>query len=184
MLDHALLAAEFTDAALLAEQFARLNPGESTVFCRGPNSWARFRDPAAELVRGWVNGGVATVAFGRDPREPGRYLHRVYRAASEPRADHGLTLRSAIDFEASPEGRVWALLRDCAAEGKPCPTNEDIAEALDMETPRQARSLFDLLKAQGRIRVISAAQFSHRVIEVVLPGKIEPLRTAPCGGAK
>lgn len=185
MIAQAQITAEFTDLPALREQFARLAPGASLVFCRGPGSWARFPHPSAAQVQAWIDGGIAVVAFGRDPRDGSRWLHRVYRKDTPtPPAPDALPLRSALAFEASAEGRVWALLRDCAAEGQPCPTNEQIAIALDLETARDARGLFDKLKAQGRIRVVSAAQFSHRVIEVVLPGEREPLRTAPCGGAK
>ena len=53
MIDQAQIHAEFTDAAELAEQFARLSQGASVVFCRGPGSWARFPHATAALVQGW-----------------------------------------------------------------------------------------------------------------------------------
>ncbi len=187
MIDQALVAAEFTDATELAEQFARLAPGHSLTFCVVASkaaSWRRHHHPSASLVQGWIDGGAATVAGpGADPVRPGKFRHILCKTYDADRAAPVPGLRSTLAFEASDEGRVWALLRDCAAAGQPCPSNEAIAEALDLETAREARSLFDRLKAQGRVRVISAAQFSHRVIEVIEPGAKDPLRTAPCGGA-
>lgn len=186
MIDHALLAAEFTDAAELAEQFARLAPGHSLTFCVVDSksaSWRRHHHPSAALAQGWIDAGVATVAGpGADPRRPGKFRLILCKTYAEHLPANALPLRTALAFEASEEGRVWALLRDLAAEGRPCPTNEELAEALDFETAETARYRFNLLVAQGRLRVISAAKFSHRVVEVVLPGG-ETLRTAPCGGA-
>lgn len=180
-LPQALASAEFTEAKLLAEQFARLAPGASLVFCRGPQSWARFPDAAARMVQQWIDQGRATVACGRDVRDPGRWLHRVYRKADPDPVPDGLTVRGTLAFEASAEGQVWALLRDCAAEGLPCPSNEAIAEALRLETADQASYRIKLLKRQGRIVEVEPARFGPRVIEVVVPDG-PPLRTAPSKG--
>ncbi|MFZ5745255.1 MAG: hypothetical protein ACOY7T_12335 [Pseudomonadota bacterium] len=180
-LPQALVSAEFTEAKLLAEQFARLAPGASLVFCRGPQSWARFPDAAARMVQQWIDQGRATVACGRDVRDPGRWLHRVYRKADPDPVPDGLTVRGTLAFEASAEGQVWALLRDCAAEGLPCPSNEVIANALNLETARDGGRLFERLVQQGRVRVIEPNRFVHRVIEVIVPGGA-PLRTAPSKG--
>lgn len=181
MIDAVLTEARFTDLPELREQFARLARGASVVFCLGPASWARFPHPTAVQVQEWIDSGLASVAKGRDVRDPEQWLHRVYRLASEPAGAPAVPLRSALAFEATEEGQVWALLRDCALAGNPCPSNEAIADALGFETANEASYKFKLLKRQGRIVEIEPARFGPRVIEVVQPGG-PSLRTAASKG--
>lgn len=185
MIDQAIMGAEFTDATELAEQFARLAPGHSLTFCVVASkaaSWRRHHHPSASLVQGWIDGGAATVAGpGADPVRPGKFRHILCKTYDADRAAPVPGLRSTLAFEASDEGRVWALLRDCAAAGQPCPSNEAIAEALGFETADEASYKFKLLKRQGRIVEIEPARFGPRVIEVIQPGR-PGLRTAASKG--
>lgn len=151
----------FADAAQLAQAFERLRPGASAVYATGPSSLGAARNATMRLVSGWVGEGRATTACGRDLRSPGRWLYRVYRIEPAPPRANSVT-RTGQD-----RARVLALLADHARRGEPCPSNEAIADTLDLSDARRARYLFDQLVEAGAVRVIEPARFGPRVIEVV-----------------
>ena len=172
--------AQFTDPAQLAENFARLGPGQSLVWALGPSSPGGHGNATRALVERWVAEGRATTAQGRDPREAGRWMFLVYRVEdSEAQGIPGAAARISRHcdpaWEESAEGRIYGLLRRCAAKGLPCPSNGAIAEALGMECAETVRYRFNKLVVAGRVRVIEPARFSARVIEITATGA----RTAP-----
>jgi hypothetical protein len=170
--------ARFADAGQLAEAFERLSPGQRVIYATGPASLAAFDNPVLGLVRGLLEAGKATAAQGRDPRDKARTCYFLYRsiagdAPPAPRPDEKVSKGPPRLPDRFPwDGRrVLAHLAHCAAMGLPCPSNEALAELLELESPRRAKFLFDKLKDAGQIKVIEWARFGPRVVEVVASGK-------------
>jgi hypothetical protein len=185
--------ARFADAGQLAEQFERLSAGQRLVYATGPGSLAAFDNPVIDQVRRWRDvEGKATTAQGRDPRDAARTMHFVYRVGSseaaprqaEPGRDEGQAgakvppLPDRFPFDGR---RMLAALANCAAMGQPCPNNEGLADLLELESPRRARTLFDLLVKHHQIKVIECARYGPRVVEVAASGKRTALVEAARG---
>lgn len=170
--------ARFADAGQLAEAFERLSPGQRVIYATGPSSLSAFDNPVLGLVRSLLDAGRATAAQGRDPRDSARTCYFLYRsieadAPPPPEAPAGASKGPPPLPDRFPwDGRrVLSHLAHCAAMGLPCPSNEALAELLELESPRRAKFLFDKLKDAGQIKVIEWARFGPRVVEVVASGK-------------
>lgn len=170
--------ARFADPAQLAVAFARLNGGASLVYATGPASLGGVRNPTIELVQGWVKAGTATLAQGRDAGNRDQFNYRVYRKsvpavpapAPAPAAMPAALRELPVDAQ-----RVYRLLAGVAAAGRACPTNDAIADLLDLEGREQARHRFNQLVRAGLIAVIEPNRFGTRVIRIAATGH----RTAP-----
>lgn len=168
----------YADAAQLAVAFARLAPGHSILFARGPAVDAR--NPAAQLVAGWVADKAARRhVSGRD--EAGQLRHVVVKlgkgesvngsasgnsggsgSASGFRKSEGFRVRIEA---AGLEGRTLreaALLAEhlagVARRGEVCPSNAELADALNLRAhnPDYGRERTKyLLKALIRAQIVS-----------------------------
>ncbi|WP_157812516.1 hypothetical protein [Novosphingobium kunmingense] len=166
---------QFADPAQLAAAFERLAPGASLVWATGPSSLGTARNATRALVDTWIAEKRATCAHGREPGQSDRWLFRVYRTEPGPFRRNGISATGKAGRDKrEDQNRVLGLLADCARRGTECPTNEAIAEALDLPTPWRARYLVQRLEAEGEIRLIEPARFGPRVIEIASSG----LRTA------
>lgn len=176
--------AHFADPAQLAENFERLRGGASVAYATGPASLGGARNPTMELVRRWVAEGRATLAQGRDPQDRERWIYRVYRKSVPDAPSAGAPAAAKTALGAAGDAlaslhqdarRVYRLLSQIAADGRACPTNEAIADLLDLPGHEQARHRFNQLVNAGLVTVIEPNRFGTRVIQITATGH----RTAP-----
>lgn len=167
--------ARFTDPAQLAEAFERADAGQRLVWASGPSSLMAPDNATQLLVREWYEARRATMVQGKDLREAGRWLFYVVKLAepapvAEPADTAPPKARPIPDRMPHDARRLLALLADHAGRALPCPSNEAIADLLDLDGPRRARTLFGVLVQLGLVRVIEPARFGPRVIEIAASG--------------
>lgn len=169
--------ARFADPAQLAEAFARLNGGASLIYATGPASLGGAQNPTMALVQGWVKAGTATLAQGRDAANRDQFNYRVYRksVAAAPPAPAVAVIPAGLHELPVEAQRVYRLLAGVAAAGRACPTNDAIADLLDLPGREQARHRFNQLVRARLIDVIEPNRFGTRVIRIAATGH----RTAP-----
>lgn len=134
--------------------------GAKAVYASGP---ALPREAAGvKLARSWSAAGLVRLHQQRDPLDGGRWQFLMIKNAV-PGAD--------LPEEGSPNGSaacsapvrhavdrmemkaMLALLTRCAERGEPCPSNRELARALNLRTRRVAQYLIERLQAEGKIVV-------------------------------
>lgn len=102
----------------------------------------------------------------------GQFSYRARRllAVAPPVAVPPRAASQADDPE-SECGRVFALLRECARQGKPCPTNQEIARTCQLRDGDQARYRMRLLREDGRILIDRVGMEPGRVVTIAATGR-------------
>lgn len=156
------IVTRYADPMQMAEWLDGARTGAVLIYASGPNLNGG-RHPAAVLARRWNDAGQAAL-FSKRYGEGFQFCAKKLSAACAGEA------RLPADWQASVEAEVYRLLEDCAARGVPCPSNEAIAEALELRDRYAARYRFDQLVKQGMVRVITSDRLTGRVIEITASG--------------
>lgn len=170
------LITHFADPAQMEAWMDSALPGSVLVYASGPNLGGG-KHPAAVLARKWLAAKIAILYYQRNG--DGFRYHAKKLACSVPQRAVGVpdgALPPA--WEHAPEGAVLRLLEECAEAGAPCPSNDAIAEQLNLTDRYAARYRFDRLVSAGVVRVIEPNRFTARVIEIAATGA----RTRASGG--
>lgn len=160
----------YADPTQLEAWLARARPGDRMIYARGPALDPRHA--VAALVARWsAEGEVLTLK----QRIGGELAHMAQRARPRPAgAVPARRLRRDAEFEETPAGRLFLHLARLANMGLPCPSNRELAEAAGLRDAEAARYLFNKLRAEGRIAVVSTGE--RRVVTIAETGA----RTADC----
>ena len=96
-------------------------------------------------------------------------------AAPKRKASHQIARDNKVQ-------RAFQLIEAAANEGKPCPTNRDLADMLGYAAPNQACGIVNLLEATGFITVKRGRK--SRVVTIVKTGRktAGPVPIAPAKG--
>lgn len=155
----------FADPAEMAAWLERALPRTVLVYASGPNLGGG-KHPAAALARSWSDAGLVALYSQRNGdgfRFCAKKLERRVVSATAP-------LGLSADWQDGDEGAIFRLLEDCAAGDLPCPSNDAIAETLNLRDRYAARYRFDRLVVAGLVRVIEPNRFTARVIEIAATG--------------
>lgn len=149
----------YADLLVLQGALAGAGPGDSFVYAAGP---ALDRDhPVVQLVarlRG--EGRVRTHIGGRDHQQRLRYLVTVLPAPDAPPA---LPPRAQLR---PGEGELLELLRELQAEGRPCPSDAELAQILKLQDRHAAGYRLRRLAQLGLVKISNPAPRT-RVVEVL-----------------
>lgn len=173
----------FADAGQMRAWLASAPPGQLMIYACGPNLFPGS-NPAAVLAREWQAGGLAELSQTRADRD-GCWNYRARKLAEIPSVDlkaplAGSTNQDPPEFSDSEEGRLYRLIKRTALAGLPCPSNAEIAEALELDSRFRARDRFNALVKAGHLNLIEGNRFGARVVEVAATGA----RTAVPGASK
>ena len=158
----------YVEAAELTAWHRGAAPGDRCTYAIGPALGSRAG--AAQLARELAARGAAHLFQERDGKG---WRYCIEKRAAPVRPDGRVV---PLD-PASIEGRLLALLTRAADASRPCPTNEELAEALGLGAGHEARYRFGRLIEGGHLRLIESRRFGGRVIEVAATGA----RTAALG---
>lgn len=162
----------YADPAQLEAWLAGAKPGNVVTYATGPY----LGDHAAAACMRAAQAGGSVELFQERSDRAHCFEYKARKIAVRCERD-GAGAATPGDVLVQPhqlpgeERQVYLFLLAEIEAGRPCPTNEAIADALDLETSRQARYRFDKLVEAGLVRVIEPARFGARVIELVLTGQ-------------
>lgn len=140
--------------------------GDRIAYAHGPEPW---RGHATFVLAGALAAAGMVTLF--QPRRPGSAIFDFIaerRAADVPPHAIETQLRATLDPE---EDRVFALLRNLAAIGHSCPTDEAIAKRLGLSGADAASYRMRKLRAAGLIRVENRGPLKPRVVTIVADGR-------------
>lgn len=156
---HAVLPHDFEAWARHAEPGAKLRYAVGKL-----PKWSKLPAMVRELdARGMI------FAFHRDSVEPREYWARREAVAwtDAPKAPPRRVTRAVADRSAE-RGRLLALLTELAENGRPCPTNRELARLAEIDGTRACIAwLLGSLEAAGLIVRISAKGDPRRVFAIV-----------------
>lgn len=166
----------FADPGDMRRWLAGAAAKDEMIYAAGADL-GRGDNPAAALARAWSDRGVVEL-FRKRGDEAGRWNYYARRLPDLPTVvavpDDVPTRPKLPDDPAwseSVDGRVFRLIARFAASGRPCPSNQTIAELLDLDGHESARYRFNRLIAQGHLRLIEGNRFGSRVVEIAATGK-------------
>lgn len=184
-------------AAELRAWFAAAAPGHEATYASG--AVLPQAEPGVVLARELAAAGLARTHQKRDPADARRWLFVIVKASVGPTAplpegqspggeppDAPARVSPCSRAGALPEdaGRLLELLRDCAEQGRPCPTNGEAGRLLALEPEWQgkgrmrAQYLFALLARAGAIASENRGTCKPRVVTVLAEGRAQGRRTA------
>jgi hypothetical protein len=163
--------------------------GEWVEYASGPA--LDHHHEAVRLARDYADRGVVTLTQQRQPDRSWKFLAKAIAAAPEetraqagpchaapPRAPRAPRAAPGPDSDA---GRVLALLAGCADDGRPCPTNVDIARALRLKDSEAARYIVGLLAEGGHIRIRNRGPRVTRIVTIMASGASTSARLIAVG---
>jgi len=156
-------------------------PKELAIYAHGPTLPAD--EPAVKLVAGWEKQGLVNLAQKRDPTRKQSFQYLMQRADVPFPADL-LPGQDALRPQALGAQRaearklqreLLAMLRKAAERNRICPSLAEIADTLHLRVGergrRQARTLLDRLRSEGKISIVPGASNRPRVVTILAKGR-------------
>lgn len=146
-------------AATLRAWLNGSSPGAQAIYASGADL---PRDAeSVRLAAQWQTEGLVRLHNRRDPGNPGRLQFLIVKL--DPDAGRKPVLH-AVDRE--EKARMLELLAKLGSRGKPCPSNQELAQMLALRNRRVAQYLLDRLEAEGRISIESHGRNAPRVVTI------------------
>lgn len=163
-------------AAQLAAWLDAAQPGARAIYCTA----AALPQEADGVVavRRWAAEGRVHLVQARDPAEPGQWRFIVEKSGAPPPAEPAPPLPPRHAVNRAQLRAMLDILRDCAARGRPCPSNRDLARKLRLPHRHRARYLFNRLLADGAIAVADRGRNAARIVTILAPGAARGKSTA------
>ncbi len=144
----------------------RAQPGAELLYAIGctPPVWAG----AAKLLRDMEAAGVVALSVERPARGVKHYIARRSAVPVPATVAARPVLRPA---RADDQQRMLDLLIDHADDARPCPSNADLAAALELTDGLRASYLLGCLEASGAIFREASAWMPGRIVTIVASGR-------------
>jgi hypothetical protein len=159
--DHEASAFALTRQAIV-EWADEAKPGDRIVYARAPSMQLPKHAGGVQAAREMYDSGRVTLAQQRISASLTAYI-AIRSNGSKPPSPKLRLAGAAPDPDTDQCAKLMAILRNCAASERPCPTNRELGRMLGGMNGDQAAYLLRKLQSGNRIQIDQIGPSARRV---------------------